>query len=203
MVDLQELLNRSSARHSHLCPRQVLGVRMALAGAACLGLSLPRTDKSLLVIAETDGCFVDGIEVAAGVSVGHRTLRIEDYGKVAATFISVMAGKAVRLAPRQAVREDAQQYAPEEEQQYFAQLHGYQVMPDDALFSVRAVTLAQPVEKIISRPGVRVNCSVCGEEIFNEREFVSQGNIYCRSCFAPGYYNEVPSSSDTQNQDTR
>ena len=32
MNTLAELLERSSRRHSHLCPRQVLGVRMALAG---------------------------------------------------------------------------------------------------------------------------------------------------------------------------
>ena len=75
LPDIQTLLEQASARHSHLCPRQVLGVRMALAGAAALGLELPRNDKTLLVIAETDGCFVDGLEVAAGVTPGHRTLR--------------------------------------------------------------------------------------------------------------------------------
>src|SRR5512140_2185179 len=100
MRDLQPLLSELSARHAHLCPRQILGLRIGLAGAARLGLALPRTDKMLLVIAESDGCFADGLEVAAGVSVGHRTLRVEDYGKIAATFANVSSGDAVRLAPR-------------------------------------------------------------------------------------------------------
>src|SRR5512142_3328691 len=105
MLDISALLALSNARHSHLCPRQVLGVRMALAGARGLGLDCPRRDKRLLVIAETDGCFVDGLEVACGVTPGHRTLRIEDYGKVAATFVDTRSGNAVRLAPRLDVRQ--------------------------------------------------------------------------------------------------
>lgn len=188
MPELAELLALSNARHSHLCPRQVLGVRMALAGAAALGLDLPRADKRLLVIAETDGCFFDGLEVAAGVTPGHRTLRIEDYGKVAATFIDVQAGSALRLAPRPDVRQAAQEYAPHERRHYFAQLHGYQVMPDEQLFSTTPVTLAPSIEQIVSRAGLRVNCTLCGEEIINEREIVLGGQPYCRACLGQGYY---------------
>jgi len=77
-TDLAQLLAATAARHSHLCPRQALGVRIGLAGAAALGLDLPRRNKRLLAILETDGCFADGIEVATGCTVGHRTLRIEE-----------------------------------------------------------------------------------------------------------------------------
>lgn len=188
--DILTLLEQASARHSHLCPRQVLGVRMALAGAAALGLELPRHDKTLLIIAETDGCFVDGLEVAAGVTPGHRTLRIEDYGKVGATFINVKSGEALRLAPSVDIRLHAQEFIPDEPRHYFAQLRAYQSMPDEVMFSTKAVTLSPSIEQIVSRPGVRVNCSVCHEEIINEREIFYQGLVYCRSCFGPGYYLE-------------
>lgn len=191
MQNIQALLELASARHSHLCPRQILGVRMALAGAAVLGLELPRSDKNMLIIAETDGCFVDGLEVAAGVSPGHRTLRIEDYGKVGATIINVRSGEAVRLAPQADARRRAQAYAPHEPRHYFAQLQAYQVMPDQELFSMRSVTLDPTIEQIVSRAGVRVNCSVCGEEIINEREITVHGLTYCRACIGQGYYREV------------
>ncbi len=190
MREFQELLEVCSKRHSHLCPRQVLGVRMGLAGAAALGLALPRVGKPLLVIAETDGCFVDGLEVAAGVSVGHRTLRIEDYGKVAATFVDVRSGEALRLAPQPDLRRRAAEYAPDESRQYFAQLYGYQVMPDEELFSAAPVILTQDITQIVGRPGVRVTCSACGEEIINQREVLYQGLAYCRTCFGMGYYRE-------------
>ncbi len=188
MIDIQRILREVSRRHTHLCPRQVLGVRMALAGAATLGLELPRKDKNLLVIAETDGCFVDGLEVAAGISPGHRTLRIEDYGKVGATFINVSSGEAVRLAPQLDVRQQAQGYASNEPRHYFVQLRAYQLLPDPELFSITFVTLVPTIDQIVSRPGVRVNCSVCGEEIINEREVFYQGSNYCRACFGHGYY---------------
>jgi formylmethanofuran dehydrogenase subunit E len=178
----------TSARHSHLCPRQVLGVRMALAGAAALDLEVPRRDKHLVVIAETDGCFCDGLEVAAGVSVGRRTLRIEDYGKVAATFIHVPTGEAIRLAPRLDVRTHALKYAPGETRTYFAQLAGYQVMPEEELFSITRVILNPSIEAIIGHVGVRTNCAACGEEIINEREIMVDGVAYCRSCLGQSYY---------------
>ena len=187
-TSLDSLLTLTAARHSHLCPRQILGVRMALAGAAALGMDIPRKDKNMLIIAETDGCFVDGLEVAGGVSPGRRTLRIEDYGKIGATFINVKGGTALRLAPRLDVRERARDYAPDEPRHYFAQLRGYQVMPDDELFSIYPVTLSPGIEQIVSRAGVRVNCAACGEEIINEREVSFQGLKYCRSCFGLGYY---------------
>jgi formylmethanofuran dehydrogenase subunit E len=194
MLDLHELLAASRAQHSHLCPRQVLGVRMAIAGASYLGLEIPRQDKRLLVIAETDGCFVDGLQVAAGVSPGHRTLRIEDYGKVAATFVDVESGETIRLAPRPDIRRRAQHYAPADTPHYVAQLNGYQVMPDEEMFSVTTVVLNTPVAGLISRGGVRANCVVCGEEIINEREIIVDGEAYCRACWGKAYYQMTASS---------
>ena len=114
MQALDELLRLSASRHAHLCPRQVLGARIGLAGAAALGLDAPRRDKRLLVILETDGCFADGVEVATGCTAGHRTLRIEDYGKIAATFVDVQTEEALRVAPRLDVRQRAYAYAPDE-----------------------------------------------------------------------------------------
>jgi formylmethanofuran dehydrogenase subunit E len=188
MNNIQPFIQKLSQLHQPLCPRQVLGVRMALAGAKALGLDLPRTDKNMLVISETDGCFVDGLIVAAAISPGHRTLRIVDYGKVAATFIDVIKREAVRLAPNLDVRLRALEYVPDEPRHYYAQLRGYQIMPDEVLFSFTPVTLSPSIEQIISRPGLHVNCSVCGEEIMNEREIAVLETIYCRSCFGQSYY---------------
>lgn len=195
MSDLQALLDRSSSRHSHLCPRQVLGVRIALAGAAALSMDVPRKDKRLLVIVESDGCFSDGVEVVTGATMGHRTLRLEDYGKMAATFIDVKSERAVRVAPSLDVRERAYAYAPGERRHYFAQLTGYQAMPDHELLTVQEVTLTTPVAVIVSRPVVRINCDRCDEEIVNERELLVDGETLCQQCAGPGYYRPMPAPS--------
>jgi formylmethanofuran dehydrogenase subunit E len=187
-MELAELLKLSSARHDHLCPRQVLGVRMGLAGLAAVGLDAPMPHKAALVFIETDGCFADGIEVATGASVGHRTLKVVDAGKIAAVFANVETGKTVRLAPQSDVRQRAPTYAPGIKAKYYAQLKGYQVMPVDELFSVQHVLLDPDIQTILSRPGVRVKCSQCGEEIVNERQVLVGGKIVCRACAGSGYY---------------
>jgi formylmethanofuran dehydrogenase subunit E len=188
VTDLQAILDISAARHKHLCPRQVLGARIGLAGGAALGLALPRQDKRLLIIVETDGCFADGVEAATGCAMGHRTLRLADYGKIGATFVDVKTGTAVRLAPQLDIREKALQYAPEETKHYYAQLVGYQRMPDNELLIIQPVQLSVPVSQIVSRAGVRVNCAECGEEIINEREVVVGGRPLCAACASPAYY---------------
>jgi formylmethanofuran dehydrogenase subunit E len=60
----------------------VLGVRIGLAAGEALDLDLPRADKRLLMLVETDGCFADGVSVATGCWLGRRTLRLVDYGRV-------------------------------------------------------------------------------------------------------------------------
>ena len=187
-MDLQPLLELSSYNHAHLCPRQILGVRIGLAGMKALGFHEPPTKKQLLVITETDGCFVDGVIAATGCTVGHRTLRVEDYGKVVSTFVDTRSGYAVRVAPRNDVRLRACAFVPEEPRHYFAQMRAYQVMPDVEMFTFTTVTLNTPINEIISRPGVRVYCDRCGEEIMNEREVYRNGLILCQPCAHGGYY---------------
>lgn len=181
-------LQKSASEHSHLCPRQVLGVRMGMAGLAALGLKAPLTTRTALVIIETGGCFADGIRAATGATVGHRTLKVEDMGKIAATFTSIKQGVSLRLAPRLDIRTRALAYAPGEPRRYYAQLQGYQVMPDEELFCYQWVELQTSAEQIISHRNARAICSSCGEEILNEREVVVGGNVLCQTCANGGYY---------------
>ena len=188
-MNLHELLKLSSSRHDHLCPRQVLGVRMGLAGLKAIGLDAPMMPhKAALIVIETDGCFADGIDVATGASVGHRTLRVADLGKIAAVFANVKTGQTVRLAPCLDVRQRALEYAPEVKTKYYAQLKGYQLMPESELFSFQDVRLEPSLAELISRPGVRTKCAICGEEIFNERQAFVDGRVLCRTCAGQGYY---------------
>jgi formylmethanofuran dehydrogenase subunit E len=185
---LEPLLAASAARHRHLCPRQVLGVRIGLAGAAALDLEAPRTDKRLLCISETPGCFLDGLEAATGSAPGRRTMFVVDYGKVAATFIDVKTGTAIRVAPQSDVRQRAQLYASQETRRYHAMLHGYQAMPENELLTLEEIKLANPLQEWIGRAGVRTACERCGEEISNQREVIENGVTLCRPCAGKAYY---------------
>jgi formylmethanofuran dehydrogenase subunit E len=203
-MDIKPFLDMASSDHKHLCPRQVLGVRIALKGMAALGMDASSRPKHLLVISEADGCFVDGVIAVTQCTVGHRTLRLEDYGKIAATFVNTQTGRAVRVAPALDVRERANEYAPQESRHYFAQLEAYQIMPDEVMLTLQDVILNTPVAQIISRSGMRINCDRCGEEIVNERFVLVEEKRYCISCAEGGYYQLEKKRMDTsEHEETR
>lgn len=191
MKPFDELLRDSATRHRRLCPRQVLGARVGMLAASLLTLDLPQPDKRLLAFVETDGCFVDGVSAATGCYVGRRTLRVEDFGKTAATFFDTRAERAVRIAPRLDVRELAREYAPEARNRWEAQLFGYQTMPDEDLLDFKWVTMRINIPALIGQAGARVNCDSCGEEILNQREVLWESKILCRACAGQAYYVEV------------
>jgi hypothetical protein len=43
------------------------------------------------------------------------------------------------------------------------------------------------LKALIARPGIRVNCEICGEEILNQREVILDGKALCRGCADGGY----------------
>lgn len=186
-VRLQTLLDQSAELHDHLCPRQVLGVRMGMLAAELLRLKLPQADKRLLTIVETDGCFADGVAMATGCWLGRRTLRLVDQGKIAATFIDTATSDAVRIHPSASSRTLAAEYAPNARDRWHAYLEGYQRMPADELLVASRVALKCPVEGLVSRHDRKAVCESCGEEIFNEREVLLHGRVLCQGCAGQSY----------------
>lgn len=180
--------------HDHICPRQILGLRMGELAGRLLGMSLPQRgrNKRLLALVETDGCFADGVMVATGCSLGHRTLRLMDQGKVAVTFVDTAGDLSVglRMWPRPTVRALARALCPDLSSRWHAQLEAYQRLPDDGLLACAEVELLVSVRQLLSRPHVRVTCQQCGEEIINEREVRVGGRVLCRHCAGEAYYAE-------------
>ncbi len=185
---LDRLLQASAALHQHLCPRQVLGVRMGLAAGEALSLEVPRQDKRLLVFVETDGCAADGVSAATGCWIGRRTLRIMDFGKVAATFVDSETATAVRIHPHPDSRLRALALVPDAKSRWHAMRDGYQRLPVEQLLILQPVELRLDLEALISRAGIRANCDRCGEEIINEREVLRAGQTLCRGCAGAAYY---------------
>jgi formylmethanofuran dehydrogenase subunit E len=160
---------------------------MGLLAGRLLEVVVPQPDKRLIAIIETDGCAADGVAAATGCQVGRRTLRVEDFGKVAATFVDTRSRQCVRIVPWPEARTNARRYAPEAANRWEAQLLGYQRMPDDVLLSWQWVSLNVPVEALIGQAGARAVCEVCREEIINNRQVVLAGRVLCRACAGQAY----------------
>src|SRR5262250_319414 len=103
MRSFEELLQVSSATHGHRCAGQVLGVRMAMVGCREVEIDEPKGCKKLIVYVEMDRCATDAIQAVTGCSLGKRTLKFLDYGKMAATFFNMETRKALRCDTGEAV----------------------------------------------------------------------------------------------------
>ena len=160
---------------------------MGLHAGELLDLDLPRTDKRLFVFVETDGCLADSVSVATGCWLGHRTLRLIDHGKTAATFVDTASGRAIRIWPHPAARRRALDHVPGAPDRWHAQRDGYQVMPVGELLRAEPVTLALDLAAIVSRHGRRVVCASCDEDVINERAVVVDGRPSCRACAGERY----------------
>src|ERR1035441_5373880 len=113
MKSLDEYLCDAEQAHGHLCAGQVLGVRLAMLGLVKLGIDDPRGNKEdrkrLVTFVEIDRCATDAVAVVTGCRLGKRALKFRDWGKVAATFVDVSTGKAVRIAAKESSKALARQ----------------------------------------------------------------------------------------------
>ena len=190
MEALDELLQRAEQSHGHMCAGQVLGVRMAMLGCRAVGVEDPRRAdrKSLIVFVEIDRCAADAVNTVTGCRLGKRTLKFLDYGKLAATFLNVKTGEAVRIVALDSSREAANCAFPEIENKYERQLRAYKLLPDEELFKVERVRVDVPPQDQPGRPVSRVQCDECGEGINDRREVLRDGRTLCRACAGECYY---------------
>src|SRR5215212_270962 len=115
LSNLDSLIDECGSLHGHICPGQILGVRMAVLGCSLTGIEDPRGSdrKKLLVWVEIDRCVTDAVSAVTGVRLGKRSLKFLDYGKVAATFLNTETGEAVRVVALEESRRLADERHPE------------------------------------------------------------------------------------------
>jgi formylmethanofuran dehydrogenase subunit E len=187
---LDEYLRDAEQAHGHLCAGQVLGVRLAMLGLQKLGIDDPhgKDRKRLVTFVEIDRCATDAVAVVTGCRLGKRALKFRDWGKVAATFVDVNAGKAIRIAAKESSKALARELHPEIENKNQQQMLAYREISDDNLFTTQWVKVDLPPEEFPGYKGERVTCEQCGEGINFRREVRREGKVLCRSCAGENYY---------------
>ncbi|HEV8523630.1 MAG TPA: FmdE family protein [Terriglobales bacterium] len=190
MKSLDEYLKDAEQAHGHLCAGQVLGVRLAMLGLEKLGIDDPRGKdrKRLVTFVEIDRCATDAVAVVTGCRLGKRALKFRDWGKVAATFVDVTSGKAVRVAAKESSKALARTMHPELADKNQQQMLAYREMGEADLFDVQWVAVELPPEEFPGYKGERVVCDECGEGINFRREVRKDGQVLCRACAGETYY---------------
>ena len=188
---LGEYLDLAAVAHGHLCAGQVLGVRLAMLGLRELGIDDPIAErKRIVTYVEIDRCITDAIALVANCRLGKRALKFRDWGKVAATFVDLQTGRAIRIAAKESSKQAAREMFPEMPKEA-GQQKAYAQLPEEILFDKKWVKVEVQPEDLPGFKGPRVVCAECGEGINFKREVLQDGRTLCRACAGERYYSRL------------
>jgi formylmethanofuran dehydrogenase subunit E len=193
MKTFDQYVADAEVAHGHLCAGQILGVRMAMLGLKKLGLEDPqgKDRKRIVTFVEIDRCATDAVMVVTGCRLGKRALKFRDWGKVAATFVDVETGKAIRVAAKESSKALAKSMHPEIADKNQQQMLAYREMADQDLFQTQLVHVELPPEEFPGYKGERIVCAQCGEGINFRREVKLGAKVVCRGCAGERYYEPI------------
>jgi formylmethanofuran dehydrogenase subunit E len=203
-MDRTESYRQVVAFHRHECPGAALGLRVAEAALARVGVAAG--DPALLVVAETDTCAVDALQVLTGCTVGKRNLVLEDTGRRVFTFwapgrdlglrIRAKAGSiAFRDAEVQELAERIEQgQATAEEAARFAAIQADRTarileMPEEDILAVDEVKGPIPTRKLVAPVEP---CVDCGEPTSVETLHDHRGRMVCPACHLAAHGGVLP-----------
>ena len=191
MKTLDEYLQLAAVAHGHLCAGQVLGVRLAMLGLRELGIADPIAErKRIVTYVEIDRCMTDAIALVANCRLGKRALKFRDWGKVAATFVDLQTGRAIRIAAKESSKEIARNMFPDLMKDA-GQQKAYAELSEEVLFETKWVKVEVRPEDLPGFKGPRVVCAECGEGINFAREVLQNGRTLCRACAGESYYSQL------------
>jgi formylmethanofuran dehydrogenase subunit E len=188
---LDEYLQLAAVAHGHLCAGQVLGVRLAMLGLRELGIADPIAErKRIVTYVEIDRCMTDAIALVANCRLGKRALKFRDWGKVAATFVDLQTGRAIRIAAKESSKEIARNMFPDLMKDA-GQQKAYAELSEEVLFETKWVKVEVRPKDLPGFKGPRVVCAECGEGINFAREVLQNGRTLCRACAGESYYSQL------------
>ncbi len=190
-LDLDKCLEDAKEFHGDACGGIQMGTRMAIRGMKEIGIYDPKGEdrKDLMVIVEIDRCPTDAILAVTGCHPGKRTMKILDYGKMAATFINLKTNKAVRVSARNRQGDEIKTRDMIENQ---PMTDDFATLSDDELFTVTEVKVHLKPEDMPGRPVRSIPCALCGERVLDMKDMEINGKYYCRPCAEnKSYYTAV------------
>ncbi len=178
----EHLVEQAGKVHGNICQGIRIGTRMTMTGLRRVGITDPKGEdrKKLIVFVEIDRCATDAIMALTNCRPGKRTMKVRDYGKMAATFINMETNKAVRVVVKgnpQTVTEES----------------AFAAIPEEELFTINEVDVPLRPTDVPGHPLSRVPCMRCGETILDGREVHAGGQVLCVPCAAAtDYYHILP-----------
>ena len=179
--NFEETLKIAGDFHGDLCAGIRIGTRMTMCGLKRIGLMDPQgaDRKKLIVFVEIDRCATDAIMAITGCRPGKRTMKIFDYGKMAATYHNLETGKSVRVQSRPKQPQDK------------GDMPDFSVLSDEELFTIQEVKVHLRPEDLPGRPLRSCACAKCGANVMDGRDVEADGQTLCKPCAAGANYFEA------------
>lgn len=203
--NMQELLLKAGELHGHYCPYLALGVLAAADAVKKLAVDNDGMED-LLAVVETNSCFSDGIQYAAGTTFGNNSLIYRDFGKTAVTFIkrgeskknlryylkdSDFINKEYPEASelfKKVIAERKGSKAEQEKMKNLWQKIAFEIIESDTdqYFKIETdIEIEIPDYAPIFDDHY---CNKCKEKLMAVKAVKKDGNILCRDCAEGGYY---------------
>ncbi len=188
---VQDFLRQANNFHGSICPGIVIGV---LSCAAIFPAYIPLSrlkSKKLIVVVESDRCLADAITAITGCTLGRRSLKFKDFGKMAAVFWDQESNQAYRIVPSPNARKITPQTPIDE----------LLSLSKEELFDITPVVIQLSEFDLPGRPKASVICTECGETIRDCREVPNEKTTICQFCggidqyYLPNGKQKAPHSS--------
>lgn len=190
--------------HGHECPGMTFGMRVAEVAVSRLGRN--ETGNEIVVLAETDSCAVDAIQVLTGCTFGKRNLVHRDNGKSSFSFWRRSDGARLRVSARpgsDAYRDEQiwalsdrieQGQATDDDRRLFADLQAARIQRILAAPSEQLVVVDEPTEEMPGRNHVRPSapCEGCGDLTSTAILHDHRGRMLCPPCHLDAHGGVLP-----------
>jgi formylmethanofuran dehydrogenase subunit E len=177
-------LSKAVEYHGHLCMGQILGVHLTECGLKAIGTTDP---KKIIIYVEIDRCIADTIQILSGTRLGRRSMKLVNYGKMAATFINIetweayrvfVSGKINEIIGNRNIGHDAEK----------KEIEKLLEVASKEIVSIQKVNVKIPIEEMPGKPLRTVFCTKCKEKVFDGREIISNDGPLCKACSETPYY---------------
>ncbi|MFA4861538.1 FmdE family protein [Methanoregula sp.] len=185
MSEYEILFNKAKTFHGHVCPGIVLGTRLTIAGMRELGMDPLVPPRNLIVYIEIDRCGSDAVQAITGCSLGHRSLKHKDFGKFAATFVDLATRNAVRVSVHEKKRAEHDKLDQKDVIRVLGEC------PEEEILKIERVKIDVPEDDIPGFPHGKAICSICGEQVMDNRHILVDGKAVCKNCHATSYYSVI------------
>ncbi len=205
--NIESVLELAGILHGHYCPGLALGVKAVEAAFGKLGITDNTGMEEIMAVSEGNSCFVDGIQFAAGCTLGNNALVYKDLGRTAAVFYRRGAANAIRIVVKsfefnsgntaeddegnalfeKAVKRREKLTEAENirmKEIWIARSFATVNMTSDSLFTISEIATPDlPFAPIMDSQ----ECSVCGEKVMESRAVFRSGKPVCITCAGEEY----------------